>query len=117
MPIEKRIVVTHIKNQKNTGKDAARATRVYLFRDKESILENLTARGREPVAMYRRDILPVLVATAPELQGLKFDWSRTAGCSCGCSPGFIVRDSVGFDIFIDYRVEEVIVLRGKGGVK
>lgn len=115
MPVEQRLIVTKIKNQKNTGKDAARATRVYLFLERESILDNLDSRGCQKVHKIRRDILPVLVASAPEMQGMKFNWSRTAGCSCGCSPGFIVRDSVGFDIFIDYRVEEVIVL--KGGVK
>ncbi len=36
-------------------------------------------------------------------------FSRTAGCSCGCSPGFIVEGDVGKEIFIDVAPDAEII--------
>lgn len=37
----------------------------------------------------------------------QFRWDALAGCQCGCSPGFIVKDGAGVDsseVFVDARV-------------
>lgn len=71
--------------------------RVYFFIEDESILENLANRGCRPYAEYRK-ILPTVLAAAglrdPDGEVAKAArWSRKAGCSCGCSPGFIIDHS------------------------
>lgn len=60
-----------------------------------------------------RDIRPMLPEILTKLginpDGLKFRWSRYAGCTCPCSPGFIVSGYVPkssedyFDIHIEYE--------------
>ena len=51
----------------------------------ENVLENLENRFNRPVSEYRRLLKPVFKA-----MGVKARWSQKAGCSCGCSPGFIL---------------------------
>ena len=42
---------------------------------------------------------------APGQRGVKVRWSQFAGCSCPCSPGFVVdNSSYGYDIHVDYLV-------------
>jgi len=59
----------------------------------EGILSNLENRHRRPVDLYRSYIPAIKAAMhlTPEVAAkVKFNWSQRAGCSCGCSPGFIV---------------------------
>lgn len=70
-------------------------THIYLEESDRAIVRREKAGGA-PVRYVNRNYLPQI------LKQLKFPstavrlarWSRTAGCSCGCSPGWIIRDSV-----------------------
>ncbi len=44
--------------------------------------------------LFRQQVKQVtkLILTAPEFAGCKIAFSRTAGCRCGCSPGWIFKD-------------------------
>lgn len=64
-------------------------SRVHVFQDKESVLGNLENRRSRPSKLYKE----VVLQQYPELKG-KLSWSQTAGCSCGCSPGFIVNETL-----------------------
>lgn len=64
-------------------------SRAYIFLNNESVLDNLANRRSRPVAAYRS----VLLDLHPELEG-RVRWSQTAGCGCGCSPGFIIDHTV-----------------------
>jgi hypothetical protein len=90
--------------------------RTYIFPKGETIIENLfVGRRNRPIDLYRSDILPAvadeLARYARTVKGMehvqpedfKFNWSQKAGCSCGCSPAFIVTGPwVGnVDIFVD----------------
>jgi len=75
-------------------------SKVYVFEDGESIIENLMERRQRPSARYKA----IVLEQHPELEG-KIRWSQKAGCSCGCSPGFLVdhtvrKDGSPADIFI-----------------
>jgi len=81
---------------------ADRKTRVYLFagdRETHQVFDALPTRQMQKL---RRQVL----REALEAEGLdpntKARWSRTAGCSCGCSPGFILEGDTGKDIFADF---------------
>jgi len=63
--------------------------RVYVDVDDFDLFENLENRFRRPYKFYRKYVLEAL-----ELMGMdepRIGWSQKAGCSCGCSPGFIVQ--------------------------
>lgn len=66
-----------------------KATRIHVFQDKESIIENLVNRRARPSKLYRE----VVLSQHPEFKG-QIRWSQTAGCSCGCSPAFILDHTV-----------------------
>ncbi len=66
-------------------------SRVYIFLEGETIFENLQERRSRPHGLYRGLVL----AAHPELAGMR--WSQTAGCGCGCSPGFIVNHTMRVD--------------------
>lgn len=64
--------------------------RVYVYAEDFNLVEDLENRFRRPHKVYRSFALDAL-----ELLGLaepKITWSQKAGCSCGCSPGFIVQN-------------------------
>lgn len=64
---------------------------IYIWdRKGETILENMFLRRVRPYTLWRKKVLPQLVERFPELAGFRISWSQRAGCSCPCSPGFIV---------------------------
>ena len=75
------------------------ASRVYVWPRGESILENLCNRRSRPYTEYRK-----LLAGKSFME--KARWSQKAGCSCGCSPGFILDRTLHKDDKpVDFHVE------------
>lgn len=72
-------------------RETRKAGRIHLFLAKESVLDNLYERHNRPYKFYKEQLLPPLLkALALHDLDLEFRWSQKAGCSCGCSPGFVV---------------------------
>lgn len=65
----------------------ARTPRAFLFFSDDENASALPAAER--LALLRAALRKARIATPPN----RFDprWSRTAGCRCGCSPGFVLR--------------------------
>lgn len=78
-----------------TGKDAWKKTRVYIWPEGESIMENMQNRRSRPYNEFRKQVIPGVLKALGLPAGAKVKWSQYAGCSCPCSPGFIVEDSYG----------------------
>jgi len=81
--------------------------RIYVRPEGETIVENfLEGRHTRPYTLYKKEVLPqlfrVLGLGGPGIDNrIKVSWSQKAGCSCPCSPGFIVKDgNVPFDIHV-----------------
>jgi hypothetical protein len=77
--------------------------RVYFYTANSGFWFDLFSRDRwkKPYKEYRK-LLPDIfkrVGWGPS----KVNWSQYAGCSCGCSPGFIVKGVKGLDIHVDIR--------------
>lgn len=84
--------VTETKRIARTARserDATKRSRVHVFQDGESVLDNLQDRFTRPSKLYRE----VVLAQFPELKD-KLNWSQKAGCGCGCSPGFVVSETL-----------------------
>ena len=74
-------------------------SRVYFF-PSESIMENLEKRRSRPYNEYRK-LLPQVFKKAGIAVNTKAAWRQSAGCACGCSPGFILDNKDGVEIFVD----------------
>lgn len=80
-------------------------TRLYLWPSNESVIENfLVGRHTRPVGILRLAI-PAIFAEL-KIGPYKARWSRKAGCSCGCSPAFIIDARLGYDIFATVKFDQ-----------
>jgi len=92
-----------IKNvKKYTISEPKRTTsHAYFFHDKESIADNFVNRRQRPYEVYKYLLLELLHKEG--ITGVKPQWRQRCGCSCGCSPGFVLQGLNNFhkDFFID----------------
>jgi hypothetical protein len=65
---------------------------VFIHHDDETLAENLVNRRDRPRDFYRKYVLPKVIQQLNLREGTKARWSQYAGCSCPCSPGFILSD-------------------------
>lgn len=66
--------------------------RVYFSFKGETVLDNLMNRKGRPYNALRREAMPEVLKQMGLPADTKVRWSQYAGCSCPCSPGFIVED-------------------------
>jgi hypothetical protein len=59
-----------------------------------NVLEDLTNRTRRPHTAWKPRVIEALARVG--ITGGKLHWNQRAGCSCGCSPGFIL-DGIDFE--------------------
>jgi hypothetical protein len=84
--------------RENSYKESHHKGKIYFFPEGESLLQNLQNRRTRPSAEYRK-----VLSEALQIAGMSKEdsdrvtrlcsWAQKAGCSCGCSPGFI--DQIG----------------------
>lgn len=65
------------------------APRLYVSVEDETIMENLMNRRSRPYNAYKTLIHGSDLGEIIDLS--KLSWSQKAGCSCPCSPGFILK--------------------------
>ena len=81
----------YYQNWSRYTRAARAATRVYVWPEGESIMENLENRRQRPYTTYRKEVLPYVLDQLGLPRDTKVRWSQHAGCSmCPCSPGFII---------------------------
>ena len=78
--------------------------RLYIWLDRESVLDHLTSRWNKPVKEFRKALPTILEALGMD-PTTKATWNQKGGCGCGCSPGFILDShsgqyGYGRDIFV-----------------
>lgn len=67
-----------------------RTSRLFVGVHNETILDNLINRHSRPHAAWRKVIVDQVLPNITGLEAAKVRWSQKAGCSCPCSPGFIL---------------------------
>jgi hypothetical protein len=72
--------------------DYFKAPRMYVSVADETIMDNLANRKRRPYNIYKTLIHSSDIASVLDLS--KLSWSQKAGCSCPCSPGFILNPQI-----------------------
>lgn len=107
------VEVTEIKVIADEVGARARKPRVYVWPEDFNPLEDM-ASGRR-WARPERAYAPMVAAIVDVIRDVpagttRLRWSQTAGCSCKCSPGFIVEDvpagahTTVNDVHIHYRL-------------
>ena len=86
--------------------------RIYIMPEDESLYDNFTqGRYTRPYDEFRKEghLEAVLLDMGYDDRDLpKTTWSQKAGCKCGCSPAFIVKDKeFANDVFVTYDVTSV----------
>ena len=71
-------------------KEWAKQTRIYVWPQGETIMDNLMNRKQRPHTTYKKEVIPSVLEKMGLPADTKVRWSQYAGCSCPCSPGFIV---------------------------
>jgi hypothetical protein len=85
--------------------DKHQKTRMYIWPEGESVMANLVNRRERPAILYR-SLFGEIFRQANVPEGTKARWSQKAGCSCGCSPGFILDYWSTDDISVSVTGEE-----------
>jgi hypothetical protein len=74
-------------------------TRVFFWLDSEKgMLDQLALRHDRPFEEYRKHLPEVFKALG--IEPVKARWSQKAGCSCPCSPGFVLDVSLGGVVWV-----------------
>jgi hypothetical protein len=97
------------KSRKGGVGSLERKTKMYFSPEGETVLDQfLVGRRTRPNTLLRKLIPEALkranVANLSEYT--KSSWSRKAGCTCGCSPGFVLSEWASVNIFVTYKIEE-----------
>jgi hypothetical protein len=92
--------VTKVDVRENHSREFNRKTRVYVWPEGETLMENLQNRRGRPHTVYRKEVLPGVLRQMGLSENTKVRWSQYAGCSCPCSPGFVVDDSYGKTVHV-----------------
>ena len=112
----------HVKSKEMRWEERRRSpggnklSRVYIDVEDETILEHLENRRSRPYTLYKKHIMPKVL----ELLGLPEDtevyWSQYAGCSCPCSPGFVIKggQSYNLDIWVTVTGDQADALKSTG---
>jgi len=82
-------------------KEWVKQTRIYVWPQGETIMDNLMNRKQRPHTIYKKEVIPSVLEKMGLSADTKVRWSQYAGCSCPCSPGFIVDGDSRRDVHVD----------------
>lgn len=63
---------------------------IYVHPVGETLIDNLINRRNRPIKLWRE--MAIRALNFSNIEFSKLSWRQNAGCSCGCSPGFIAED-------------------------
>lgn len=91
--------------------EKADKNRLYFFHDGEKMIDNLMKRFSRPSTFYKKEVIPLMLDELkkdyPEVyekvKDTKWSWNQYAGCSCGCSPGFVGNTKNKLQLFVTFK--------------
>lgn len=88
------MTITEVTTNKSSSARRKTSSVVYIWPEKETILDNLMNRRDRPYKEWAK-LLPEVFKQAFGIEDFKKEytarWDQYAGCSCPCSPGFVIR--------------------------
>jgi hypothetical protein len=82
-------------------RDYSKQTRIYVWPRGETIMQNLMNRKQREHTVYKKEVIPSVLEAMGLPADTKVRWSQYAGCSCPCSPGFIVDGDSRRDVHVE----------------
>lgn len=91
------------------GEPFKKHTKLYVFNNGETILENLVNRRNKPYEVYQKELIPLVLERIKtenpnlfnQINNKKWKWTQSCGCSmCPCSPGFYIDNYSPYDIYV-----------------
>jgi hypothetical protein len=101
-----RIIIRKFGSWANYQKAKDTKARVYFSMSKETVWSNLLERWNRPYKDFKVQAMPQVLEAMGLPADTKYRWSQKAGCSCGCSPGFIIDSVTGMTAYVDYTASE-----------
>jgi len=100
-----------IERYRNYERGWNKAPRMYVdVSEQFNVIEDLMNRHRRPYAAWRKAVRRALAGVNIDLS--KMAWSQKAGCSCPCSPGFVLNKQnleVNGEVFYLYDIWVTLV--------
>lgn len=87
--------IKSIDENRMESRERSRKMKIYVWPEGETLIDNLENRRSRPFNIYRKEVIPQVLAQLGVPADAKVRWSQRAGCSCPCSPGFIVEGYYG----------------------
>ena len=87
-----------------TWREYSKQTRIYVWPKGETIMQNLMNRKQREHTVYKKEVIPGVLEAMGLPTDTKVRWSQYAGCSCPCSPGFIVDGDSRRDVHVTVEV-------------
>lgn len=105
-----KFIITSISTRRRDYRESSKS-RIYFDVSDETILDNLANRKSRPYTEYRKLLPTVFEALEfdPSDPNLKASWSQYAGCSCPCSPGFVIHNTWPFartNVWVSIRLAQ-----------
>lgn len=85
-----------------TWRDYESKPRMYVDVPNETILDDLVNRASRPYTAWRKILKQAFAQLG--FDETRINWSQRAGCSCPCSPGFILTDAPRLDGTFSYDI-------------
>ena len=98
----------NVQDADTRGKNKSINSRIYIWPKGESLINNIENRRQRPYTVYRKEVIPAVLEKMGLPKDTKVRWSQFAGCSCPCSPGFIIDDHYRKDIFVTIEQQEEV---------
>lgn len=84
-------------------------TKMYIWLNGETIMENMINRRSRPYTEYKKVIIPKVLEKIEneypevyrEIKDSKWGWRQRCGCTCPCSPGFVSSRYGYYDISVE----------------
>ena len=73
---------------------------IYIFINSPTVMKEIQEKKDKYQNVIRKEVLPTVFKKAKMPLNTRVIWSDKAGCSCGCSPGFLITGYNGMDIFV-----------------
>lgn len=73
---------------------------IYFIINGPTVMQEINEKKGKYYNVFRKEVLPTVFKKAKLPLDTKVIWSDKAGCSCGCSPGFLITGQKGFDIYV-----------------
>ena len=79
-----------IVERNGTARGWSNKPRIYASFSTFDVLEDLANRNRRPFRQWRKLVIAAVEASGVGIDTARMGWDQRAGCSCGCSPGFVL---------------------------